>query len=594
MTPASPYCPHCGAANPSQAAFCNACGYALSIGSGSQTGLLTASQLLNQRYQILAQVGRGGFAAVYQAEDTQLGNRLVAIKEMSQHGLAPQELNQATDAFQREALMLAGLKHPNLPAIYDQFHEGGRHYLVMEFIVGQTLEDYLTAQGGMLPVAETLQIGQQLCNVLDYLHTRQPPIIFRDLKPSNVMRTSGDQVYLIDFGIARHFKPGQTKDTIAFGSPGYAAPEQYGKAQTDPRSDLYSLGAMLHQMLSGHDPSETPFRFPPLNSAVPGALATLITQMVEISEEKRPTSAAAVKHDLQFIAGALGGAQQTTQPVAARHPSPVQPTPATYDQIIRWSAISGPTRVVAVKPPEVIQKHATYSQHSGWVWDAAWSPNGKYIASASDDKTVQVWEAETLKTIVSYHGHEGEVFAIAWSPDGGRIASASADHTVRIWQALTGKHRSTYTGHTNVVLDVAWSPNSAYNPAYIVSCSGDQTIQIWNASNQHRLTPSRLCINKALTDVYAVAWSPGGTHIAYSGEDGKVQIWWHNLATMHYFLTYQGHSSLVGALAWSPNGKQIASASVDGTVQVWDSETGHQATVYKEHSGNRLRRCLVA
>ena len=461
MTPA---CPNCGAVNPPQAAFCNTCGFALS-GSGPQTGFLTISKMLKQRYQIRSQVGRGGFAAVYQAEDTQLGNRLVAIKEMSQHNLALQELAQATDAFQREALLLAGLKHPNLPAIYDQFHEGGRHYLVMEFIVGQTLEDYMTTRGGTLPVAETLQIAQQLCNVLEYLHTRQPPIIFRDLKPSNVMFTSSKQVYLIDFGIARHFKPGQTKDTIAFGSPGYAAPEQYGKAQTDPRSDLYSLGAMLHQMLSGHDPSETPFRFPPLDSIVPGALAALVAQMVEISEEKRPTSAAAVKHDLQFIAGALGGVQQTAQPTAAQYPSPVQPTAATYDQIIRWSAISGPARVVAVKPPAVIQKHATYSHHSGWVWDAAWSPSGKHVASASDDKTVQVWEAETLKTITSYHGHESEVFAIAWSPDGGRIASASADHTVQLWQALTGKHHSTYAGHTNVVLDVAWSPNSAYDSA---------------------------------------------------------------------------------------------------------------------------------
>jgi serine/threonine protein kinase len=361
----------------------------MSAGAGPHTGLLTASHLLNQRYQIRSQVGRGGFAAVYQAEDTQLGNRLVAIKEMSQHGLSPQELTQATDAFQREALMLAGLKHPNLPAIYDQFHEDGRHYLVMEFIVGQTLEDYLAGCGGTLALAETIQIAQQLCNVLDYLHARQPPIIFRDLKPSNVMHTSSEQVYLIDFGIARHFKPGQTKDTIAFGSPGYAAPEQYGKAQTDPRSDLYSLGAMLHQMLSGHDPSETPFRFPPLDSSIPGALAELITQMLEINEDKRPASAAAVKQDLEFIAHALGGAQQGAQPVIAQQTPFSQPAPPTHEQVIRWSAVSNPAGGISVKPPSIIKKHTTY-YHSGWVWDVAWSPDGNFIASASEDKTVQV------------------------------------------------------------------------------------------------------------------------------------------------------------------------------------------------------------
>jgi len=143
MTPASPYCPNCGTDNPPQAAFCIACGHALTAPAGPQTGLLPTAHLLKQRYHILTQVGKGGFAAVYQAEDTQLGNRPVAIKEMSQHGLTSQELSQAIDAFQREALLLAGLKHPNLPSIYDQFHEAGRHYLVMEFIVGQTLLEAL-------------------------------------------------------------------------------------------------------------------------------------------------------------------------------------------------------------------------------------------------------------------------------------------------------------------------------------------------------------------------------------------------------------------------------------------------------------------
>src|SRR5205085_2594150 len=111
------------------------------------------------------------------------------------------------------------------------------------------------------PVEMVLEIGIQLCTVLDYLHTHQPPIIFRDLKPANIMRTADNHVYLIDFGIARHFKPGKAKDTIPLGSKGYAAPEQYGKAQSTPQSDIYGLGATLHQLLMGDDPSLTPFRF---------------------------------------------------------------------------------------------------------------------------------------------------------------------------------------------------------------------------------------------------------------------------------------------------------------------------------------------
>jgi serine/threonine protein kinase len=147
--------------------------------------------LLKERYRIINQIGQGGQATIFKGEDTELGNRLVAIKEMSQDGLSPDELQEAADAFKREAHMLAGLQHPNIPSIYDYFQEAGHWYFVMEFIEGETLEDYLArADGGTLPVKEVLDIGIQLCSVLEYLHNHQPPIIFRDLKPGNVMRAA--------------------------------------------------------------------------------------------------------------------------------------------------------------------------------------------------------------------------------------------------------------------------------------------------------------------------------------------------------------------------------------------------------------------
>ena len=222
MVPSTLFCDTCGAANSPQASYCRTCGRALqSAGAPSRntaTGRLLSNYLLKQRYRILDSVGRGGMGAVYRAEDTQLGNRKVAIKEMSQSGLSPQEITEATDAFKQEAHILAGLQHPNLPSIHDHFSETGRWYLVMSFIQGETLEEYLNkARDGKLPVEEVLQIGTQLAKVLQYLHTQQPPIIFRDLKPSNIMRTQDGHLYLIDFGIARHFKPGQVRDTAASG-----------------------------------------------------------------------------------------------------------------------------------------------------------------------------------------------------------------------------------------------------------------------------------------------------------------------------------------------------------------------------------------
>src|SRR3989454_2867457 len=258
MAASATYCNECGGSNPLQATHCFACNHALQSTAASPFfrahtassnaavlmreapgSPLVPSYLLHSRYSIVSQIGTGGFGAVYQARDTLFSNRLVAIKEMSQDGLSPQELAEATIAFEREAFLLTDLTHPNLPRIHDHFSEHGRSYVVMDFITGDTLEDYLDKVVRRLPVEAALDIGIQLCTVLDYLHSHQPPIIFRDLKPANMIRTVDNHVYLIDFGIARHFKPGKAKDTIPLGSKGYAAPQQYGKAQTTPPSHIY-------------------------------------------------------------------------------------------------------------------------------------------------------------------------------------------------------------------------------------------------------------------------------------------------------------------------------------------------------------------
>ena len=283
-------------------------------------GELLLHTLFQERYFIISKVGAGGFGSVYKATDRQSGDRLVAIKEVCLLGLHPQAMIEATSAFQREVSVLSHLDHPHLPRLYEHFQTPGHWYLVMDFIAGETLEEYQSkAPNRRLLLSEVLNIGIQLCTVLHYLHSQQPAIVFRDLKPANIMRTSTGQLYLIDFGIARYFKPGQAKDTVALGSLGYAAPEQYGKAQTTPRADIYSLGAVLHQLLTTRDPSEAPFRFLPLRTKSPQShsdpgslttsmvevlvnkLETLIASMLDMDVNKRPPDVAYVQQELHVM-----------------------------------------------------------------------------------------------------------------------------------------------------------------------------------------------------------------------------------------------------------------------------------------------------
>ncbi|HLX58340.1 MAG TPA: WD40 repeat domain-containing serine/threonine-protein kinase [Ktedonobacteraceae bacterium] len=578
------YCDACGAANLSHALYCFNCGQPLHAQGGKAVGQISGpliyNQLLKQRYRILQQVGKGGFGAVYKAADTQFGNRLVAIKEMSQNSLTAQELVEATASFKREAMLLAGLTHPNLPRIYEQFTDMGRWYLVMDFIEGETLEDQLERlPGSKLPVDKTLDIAIQLCAVLEYLHMRQPPIIFRDLKPGNIMLTTHGHVYLIDFGIARHFKPGQAKDTTALGSTGYAAPEQYGKAQTTPRTDVYALGATLHQFLSGNDPSETPFQFAPLQLRGQPALARLeqlIMQMLQVDVSKRPAGVAVIRQELQTISTQLLIGKTNPLPAGLpqgyRPPSPSQSTPAL--QRSRPQA-QGNTRFIC-------------NGHSSRVTAVAWSPGGTQIVSASYDKSVRIWDNTHGFSVITYRGHWDRVQAVAWSPDGTRIASAGNDSTVQIWDAATGSQLFIYRGHHLPIAALAWSPDGTR----LASGGDDKLVQVWDVSSGAVIYTHRGHSGK----VQSLVWSPDGRHISSGSDDKTVQVWMPVRAKSNFFsillpsgrseITYRGHSAKVYHVAWSPNGLRLATVSADKTLQVWDALTGKQFFIYRNSSAS--------
>lgn len=247
--------------------------------------------LLNGRYQIQKEIGSGGFSTVYLALDLQQNKREVAIKRIQISALTPRQVIDATETFNREVTMLArfaGTK--GIPHFYEHLTDPENWYLVMEHVKGQTLEEYLQKQRGeYLNESEVRQIGFKLAQIMQELHHATPSVVFRDLKPANIMILPNHDLYLIDFGVARNFTFGKTRDTTPLGSPGYASPEQYGKAQTDRRSDIYSLGATLQTLLTGRDPLDLRAGEASLNPKAPSpAFRKLLDQMLDPDPIQRP------------------------------------------------------------------------------------------------------------------------------------------------------------------------------------------------------------------------------------------------------------------------------------------------------------------
>jgi tRNA A-37 threonylcarbamoyl transferase component Bud32/multisubunit Na+/H+ antiporter MnhG subunit len=274
-----------------------------------KTGRLTPQSFLQERYLIIGTAGQGGMGAIYEAIDTlAVPQQRVAIKEMSQSQSQDQKtLAKAVRHFRLEAAILRTLDHPNIPRVYDSFSEHDRQYLVMDFIEGQTLLQMLYAAGNNpLQLGNVLNYACQLCDVLSYLHRQYPPVMFRDLKPSNVMVTPDGHLYLIDFGIARFFnKQGDTEVALSIG---YAAPEQY-QGNASPSSDLYGLGVTIFCCLTATDPMQNKptffdFDFRLLrfcNPQAPQALDHLLMCLLDRDAEQRPASADAVRQELNHI-----------------------------------------------------------------------------------------------------------------------------------------------------------------------------------------------------------------------------------------------------------------------------------------------------
>ena len=368
-----PFCPNCGSQTSTGDPFCGECGARQEavplaatplVSAPKQPGVvhnapmnfqLAAGTILADRYQIVQRVGGGGMGSVYKAADRNLAQRIVAVKEMIEMFADPTARAKAIEDFKRESELLAGLEHPSIPTIYDYFFDltRGRYYLVMKFIDGGDLATYQRGAGGKVDEASVTRWALEICDVLDYVHSQKPPLIYRDLKPANLMVDARTQrIMLVDFGIARFVAPTQ-KGVTAVGTMGYAPPELFA-GKVGPASDLYSLGATMFHLLTGKDPQDNPlliFDFTKnpkpcaINPAISARMEQIICHAVEHEAPHRFSSARAFKLELEahlneLKTGLAGSEMPGTKPIFAPSPEPVLETRVESEQSIAPSPLA--------------------------------------------------------------------------------------------------------------------------------------------------------------------------------------------------------------------------------------------------------------
>jgi outer membrane protein assembly factor BamB/tRNA A-37 threonylcarbamoyl transferase component Bud32 len=396
---------------------------------------LPAGTVLQQRYKILGTRKVGGMAIVYRAQDLRFekASRICAVKQMHYTVPDPMMREVTVQNFEREANILASLSHPAIPSILDYFSEGTQLYLVMEFIEGNDLDEIIDESPEPVAQEQVIDWAIQICSVLEYLHHREPPVVFRDLKPTNIMLNQHGRIMLVDFGIAKVFERGQRGTVI--GTAGYPPPEQY-RGVSEPQGDIYALGATMHHLLTKRDPRlEPPFTFHEhpirsLNPQVSEQLDAIVMKALEYDVEKRFETTAEFRQVLEaLLVPARSGMTSRTAKFStasfATHESDVEPIWefACEDEIGSSPAVSGGVVYIGsrdhnlyaidAETGEFVWKYATDDviSSSPCVWN-------ELVLIGSDDRLVYAllkdsgriaWSAPTKGRVISSprvaHGH---------------------------------------------------------------------------------------------------------------------------------------------------------------------------------------------
>ena len=589
-------------------------------------------------YRVLSLLGHGGMGSVWLAERADgLFTRQVALKLI--HPALKSRV--MSERFTREREILASLNHPNIARLLDAgFAEDGQSYLALDYVAGTPVTTYCDER--RLPVRERLELFRQILSAVQYAHAHL--VIHRDLKPANILVTDEGQVQLLDFGIAKLLTEGEAKETelTQMGgralTPDYAAPEQIAGAPITTAADVYALGVMLYELLTG----ERPYK---LKRDSRGALEEAILQADPVAPSRAALSAAAAVARAttpKKLSSTLQGDLDTIAIKALKKPPAERYATANAfgEDIERY--LRGD--VVLAQPDSVAYRALKFARRH-WVGIAAASVllltltgglvatsyEAKIAAAQRDAAAVQrdaalqaqlrsltqtaaarlkdadvpgalaiilevvahadakgalspealsvFQEARAQDALVMVlSGHSAQLRSAAFSPDGTRIVTASHDKSARIWERDSGRETLELVGHTASVEQAEFSPDGAR----VLTASWDKTARVWDAK-----TGAQILVLRGHTDqLRSAAFSPDGRRIVTGSFDNTARVW--DAETGRELLTLSGHSDRVACARFSPDGRRVVTASVDKTARIWDAATGREIARLSGHTDSVL------
>jgi eukaryotic-like serine/threonine-protein kinase len=542
------------------------------VGLKKEYSMLDLSGARIDNYQILNLIGKGAFGEVYLAEHVFYKTH-VAIKVL----YAPLNTQNMGD-FINEVRVFR-FEHPNIARVRDCVVEDERLFLVMNYMPHGNLRQR-HPRGTQLSWEEIVLYAKQVADALQCIHDQG--VVHRDVKPENMLVGPNGEILLADFGIATtSYTWDSRREQQAMGTPAYIAPEQVD-AKAVRASDQYALGAIMYEWLTGDPPFKgtrdevvlqhcmtSPILLRQKIPTISPQVETVVMKMLAKKPEDRFDS-------MREFSAALDHLK--TSPLSIDNFIFKEHTDGV--RALAWSpngkyvASASRDTTVQVCEPATRTRIYSYHGHVDEIWSVDWSPDSRYIVSASSDETVRIWEATTGYAITLYDGHISPIRAVAWSPDGRFIATGGDDKTVQIWEARTGKHISTYHHHTRAICAIAWSPDSIH----VASGGDDRIVRVWQAATGSYVQN----YSKHIDRITSISWSPDGKYIASAGDDYTIQVW--QALSGQQIYTYTGHSDTVAAVSWSPNGGHIASASWDKTVHIWGLDKESVYPIYRGHS----------